>query len=793
MKTAVRAAAIPHLLADVPPEIRILSLDCFDTLIWRNVNAPADVFADLPFAGGGIEARSWAELRARKTIPFIHGRAEVTIDEIYSTLMPSADPAARAAAIEAELRAEDRHCFAFAPTRDLILDAKRRGFQVIVVSDTYLSQSHLRALISAAGGADLAAMIDRIFCSCEYGVSKAGGLFTHVLADLGVSPATIVHLGDNRVADFEAPGKLGISAVHFQQFDAAAEQRLRLEAVAATLLDPVTRVDVPALQPHRAQIALRENDDPVFTLGHDVLGPIMHGFALWLREEIKMLEAQHGCAPKLLFLLRDGHLPWRVFVETFPDLADHATAVEVSRFSATAAGFTDAAAIERYLAPEIDTGQFATFAKQLLFSRDEAAKLCRNMTKRGFLSAMREEGNVRKVTRRSAEYRQRLFAHLRDNGVVDGDIVMLVDLGYNGSVQNAVEGVLQDEMGLIVTGRYLLLRETYLSGLDKRGYFDTSNHDSKALHALSESIAIVEQLSTLAQGSVVDYKSDGTPIRSAPGVKGAQSAVRDVVQDACIAYVRSVGSGIVRTPHSDEAQCRRRLAGASLARLLFLPIESEVALLETFHHDVNLGTKDVIRFVDTTAAADGLRRRGLFYVKNAMRAYLPGELQRHGLPLNLSIYSTRRFALDLRKSDFDVGAIQMPVLLMDKSSHAEIAVDAFPTSEGFYQALIPVGAGRFTVGVQFGRLFDWVQIEEASFHHVDDFMKPRDKEGGMAATCLFDAMDEAAPGLYQAREPSGFMLVNPPIVEKTHALMLSIVFRPIVKRPAAAVSALKAA
>jgi hypothetical protein len=316
---------------------------------------------------------------------------------------------------------------------------------------------------------------------------------------------------------------------------------------------------------------------------------------------------------------------------------------------------------------------------------------------------------------------------------------------------------------------------------------------SDLLHALSESIAIVEQLSTLAQGSVVDYKPDGMPIRSAPGVKGAQSDARDAAQDACIAYVRGVGAGIVRAPHSDESECRRRLAGASLARLLFLPVESEVALLETFHHDVNLGTKDVIRFVDTAAAAEGLRRRGLFYVKNAMRAYLPGELQRHGLPLNLSIYSTRRFGLDLRKSDFDVGAIPIQVMLMDQSSHAEISVDAYPTSEGFYQALIPVGAGRFTAGVQFGGQFDWVQIEEASFHHVDDFMKPRDKEGAIAAQPLFDGMEEAAPGLYQMRNTSAFMLVNPPLVDKSRALMLSVVFRPIVSRPAAASPVMKAA
>ncbi|MGV3770935.1 MAG: HAD family hydrolase [Sphingobium phenoxybenzoativorans] len=793
MKTAVRAAALPTLLADAPQNIRVLSLDCFDTLIWRNVNLPVDVFADLPFPGGGIEARTWGGIKARKSLPFINGRDEVTIEEIYGALMPDADDAARASAIEAELAAEAHHCFAFAPTRDLIVDAKRRGLQVIIVSDTYLSEPQLRALIASAAGQAVADMIDRIFCSCEYGVSKAGGLFTHVLADLGISPSAILHVGDNHMADRIAPAKLGVNTVHLEQFDDVAEQRLRLEAVAATILDPAVRHKHPALQPHRAQISLREECDAVETLGHDVLGPIMHSFALWLREEADAMAAATGRPVKLLFLLRDGHLPAQAFAAAFPEWADRIASVELSRFTATAASFTDAAAIERYLAPEIDTAQFATFAKQMLFNRDESTKLCRNASKRGFLKSVLEPSNVRKIVNRSGDFAKRLFAHLTSHGVERGDAVMLVDLGYNGSVQNAVEAVLRKGMDLEVSGRYLLLRETFLSGLDKRGYMDTRNHDSKALHALSESIAIVEQLCTLAQGSVVDYKPDGSPIRSAAGVKGAQSENRDRAQRACLEFVRGVGTGLVKAPLSDDAECRRRMAGAALARLLFLPMESEVALLETFHHDVNLGTKDMVSFVDTAAATEGLRRRGIFYVKNAMRAYLPGELQRHGLPLNLSIFSTRRFGLDLRKADFDVGAMKLPVILIDQSSHAQIEVDAYPTSEGYYQAMIPVGEGQYSAGIQLGQHFEWVQVEEASFHYVDDYMKPKAAEGAIAAHPLFDAMEEVSAGLYRCQSEAGFMLIQPPISAPGRNLLLSIVFRPVVTRPQAVQSVQKAA
>ena len=784
-KTAVRARALATLLADAP-EAKILSLDCFDTLIWRNVNAPVDVFADLALPGGGGEARVWAESRARRIAPFETGRSEVTIDQIYAALMPGADPAARAAAIETELDAEARHCFAFAPVRDLILDAKRRRLQVVIVSDTYLGEPRLRRLIARVAGDALAAMIDRIFCSCDYGMSKAGGLFEPVLAALGASPASILHVGDNRVADQEAPAKFGIPSVHFEQFDMDSEQRLRFEAAAAAIVEPATRVDVPTYQPHRVAVSLRGDPDPAAALGHDVLGPLMHGFAHWLADEADAMEARLGRPVKLLFLLRDGHLPMQAFAALFPGRADRIAAVEISRFTAAAASFADEAAIARHVLPELAQSPLPVLARQLLFDRDEVAKLTRSDDPEAFAAKIAEPANRRRILARSRDFAQRLFAHLGRSGVTRGDAVMLVDLGYNGSVQNMVEPVLRAGMGLEVAGRYLLLRENILSGRDKAGLFDVRHYDSRLLDSLAGSIAVVEQLCTLAQGSVIDYRANGAPIRSALGVKNTQSLCRDRAQAACLDFVRTATAGVVRAPVSDDPAARRRMAAAVLARLLFLPLESEVALFRDFHHDANLGTRETFRIVDTEAAASEMRRRGIFYAKNAMRIHLPGELQQHGLPLTLANFGTKRFGLDLRKADFDVGAMALPVLLMDgQGQHAETSVEAHPTVEGYYRALVPVGVGRYTVGIQLGQVFDWVQIEEAGFHYVDDFLDSRGREGAIAAQPLMEGMEEASPGLYRSEGAHGFMMVPPPVIAQAgRAMLFSLVFRPVVRRSA---------
>ena len=48
----------------------------------------------------------------------------MAIAEIYAQLMPNASPLERKAAIAAEIAAEARHCYAFAPTVELMRNAR---------------------------------------------------------------------------------------------------------------------------------------------------------------------------------------------------------------------------------------------------------------------------------------------------------------------------------------------------------------------------------------------------------------------------------------------------------------------------------------------------------------------------------------------------------------------------------------------------------------------------------------------------------------------------------------------
>lgn len=779
---------LPHALPEALDGrfgIKLLSLDCFDTLLWRDTHAPRDLFGALPQVT--VAQRQWAESGARSAAMLRRRRNEVTIAEIYGELYPNASDADRDAAIADELAAEARHCFAFSPTVELMREAKRRGLQIAIVSDTYLDETQLRALIAAAAGDDVAALIDHLFCSATYGASKSEGLYKHVLKALGIAPDAILHIGDNPVADVKGVAPFGVHTLHLEQFLAPTEQRLRLEAAVSAMLHPVEPGMATTHQPHRATLAAVEPqiDEAAEALGFSVLGPVLHGFNQWIHDEAEALRAKAGGTVHPLFLMRDGHLPLLMHRAGGSDVPGHA--IEISRFTATAASFADEAAIRRYLQRETAT-DLKVIAKQLLLPAAEITMVVDQLPakERGaaFVRAMTHPSRVRRIVAASHRFAERLVAHVRATvNPAPGDTLMLVDLGYNGSVQNEIEPVLRRLLNVEVAGRYLLLREQFQSGFDKKGFLDGRHYDANTLEAMCGNVAVVEQICTAAQGSVVDYTVEGNPLRRENSIKGRQSAVRERIQRGCVRFEQAQASTILRASEGDGAAMWRRASAAALARLMFLPMPGELAVVSEFEHDVNLGGDDVVPLFDTALARRGLRERGLFYMKGSERMYLPAELQGEGLALKMTLLAHKRFGLALKYADFIDRTIALPVIIADGNEVTTCTITATPTHDGYYIAPIPIGDCRFSVGLQFGQLFEWLQVENVKFMPTRDFLAERPRANvEVPARPSLEGMTTTARHLFQCEDAFSFMMVPPPTRQSDEQMMLAVTFRPLVDR-----------
>jgi len=789
MAKTIYADQLAHALDHCDAPIEALSLDCFDTLIWRTTPEPSDVFCDL-VPKISRQARQVAEHTARERRKISHGNNEISLTDIYRCALPHGSEAEQRALIEAELAAEHQHCFAFGPCVALIRAAKQRGLKIIIVSDTYFSEAELRALIAAKAGADVLALIDKVFCSCEYGRGKTSGLFDDALKHLRVRAERVLHIGDHPVADVTFAEKHGLHSLHLVQGDPWLAEQWRLESTALLLSEDALRATVAPLLPHRPQLAehARRHTQPAERVGYATLGPIMYGFVRWVQSEAREL-VQAGGKVKLCFLMRDGFLPMQVYEHLRSSDDPPAYSAEISRFTAFASSFTKSADILAYLALTSAFADIPAMCRQLLLTETETQGLVRKFgghenAEQQYLREVTSADYMRRIVERSAQFRTQLIAHLRRQlDPQPGETLMLVDLGYAGTVQNLVQDILEEAFQIKVEGRYLLLRDVPRADDQRRGYFGPDRFDGRLLEALMTYVALIEQLCTTDYGSVVGYEDDGRSKRKSAHVTERQLEHRGEAQRACLEFIDDLPSAS-RSACADLPLAREHGARAAFARLMFLPTRDEAAFFETFAHDVNLGVKDALPLADFAAAREDLHRLGPMYVNSTVRMHVPSELRNMGLDLALQLFTLRRFELKLNAIDFRTDTVKLPVMIAGKTQTSITEIEALPTFEGYYAALIPLGKNEYSVGLMFGQENSLVQLESARAMpaHQQFTSATRQQEIDLLPNAMAEGCEVLLGNLLSLGSPESFLYFAPPAKPTSTPWVLRVVFRPLVKR-----------
>lgn len=219
----------------------------------------------------------------------------------------------------------------------------------------------------------------------------------------------------------------------------------------------------------------------------------------------------------------------------------------------------------------------------------------------------------------AAGLRARLLAYLHHaipgfDGCTD---LVIADLGYSGSVQKALRRIFELE------GIDIRLHGTYLMSLDD-AFDDLAEEDSAAgfisdlvvtphvKRMLIRNVALLEQACCSADGSVRDYDG-GAVLREINPRSPEQVALAAEIQAGALAFAASADGvahhyGLDPYAASDVAA---RWCAATLARLLLLPDDDELALLGTLKHDVNLGTHALAPLLDGQFVRDQITARGL--------------------------------------------------------------------------------------------------------------------------------------------------------------------------------------
>jgi FMN phosphatase YigB (HAD superfamily) len=442
-------------LAALLAEAEAVSFDIFDTLFVRPLCDPEDAF-DLLGARFGI-----ADFRARRQAAQVRafarmreeGRGEITLDGIYGCLDRVAVPAAALRRAEYDLElALTRPNPALVP---LLHDLLARGRRVVAISDMYLPRDFFEALFDRY-------RLPRVpfFISADQDATKRdhGALFDIAARALDLPPGRILHIGDNPVSDIAQGRARGFATFHYREAGRPAAPTR--EGPAASLAAGFPRICPPDPQagPFHAR-AFRHG------------GPAAVGFLDWVAAQ-----AEADGVERVLFVSRDGFVLERIArARAAAAPSDEPSLPAFSYFMGSRTAFTLAGMTEANFAAHLDfllSGSDGMAPLELLerldvtppadhimddlgLGRDVVLDRTMRPRARDFLVASRAA--ILRVARRN---RQGLFQYLRACGVRSGMRVALVDIGWHGTTQLALERALDGLMEIDLRGYYFCLADT---------------------------------------------------------------------------------------------------------------------------------------------------------------------------------------------------------------------------------------------------------------------------------------------------------------------------------------------
>ena len=284
----------------------IVSFDIFDTLLMRKTLYPTDVFefVEKKAKREKLQFINFAKIRINaekrcnlKQVP--------SIFDIYEEMARennlSKDICQKYMDLEFEM--EKKLLCVREDMLDIFQEAKEKK-EVYLISDMYWPNEYLEDILFSLGIEGY----KKLYVSCEYGKTKASGLFTHYIKE--IQGKKYLHIGDNYEVDFLMAQRNGIEAYHI--FSAYEMLRKSEDCI---LLKHENKMNLSARYMVGRFIAKVYSSPFVFetlrskegiedgrTFGYVYLAPIITQYMLWLSENVDKEDSV------ILFSSRDGYL-----------------------------------------------------------------------------------------------------------------------------------------------------------------------------------------------------------------------------------------------------------------------------------------------------------------------------------------------------------------------------------------------------------------------------------------------------------------------------------------------------
>ncbi|MEG0073114.1 MAG: hypothetical protein RR922_01785 [Clostridia bacterium] len=424
----------------------IISFDIFDTLVFRNVMKPKDIFKiveetfiDHDIIKGFAKFRAESEAKAR----LLSGKEDIELDEIYD-FMDDKYKGYTEKIKQYELDIEKEFIVENKFMKKAFNYAKKLNKKILIISDMYLPNSFLQLVLEKEGYKGF----DNLYVSGSLNKTKAtGSIYEFVRSENKIRMSDKwLHIGDNTRSDIENAKSKGINVFYYKPPAERIKYNYKMNLKESIM--------------NAIQINTSRNGIEISTfekMGIEDVSSIFYGFCDWLASVTSTQD-------NLMFLSRDGYFPQKVY-ELFKEKRKIDVYTKYLLTSRKAYQIPAYALMEKkdvieqltlwnsqldhkitikdiYKQVGLDASSFIREIKTLGFKDENTVLDFMNRDKIKKLLALTYSKIKKKLELRLELVKE----YLIQEGVDKFEQLNIVDIGWRGSIHNAMQKILSNDI-----------------------------------------------------------------------------------------------------------------------------------------------------------------------------------------------------------------------------------------------------------------------------------------------------------------------------------------------------------
>lgn len=609
-------------IGTILPGIRVLSLDIFDTLLFRTCRKPEDIFEAVGQKAAACNmlhpSLSSGDFSAIRTYAldtaYQKSSVEPHLEDILACLPAMVGDAGRFLGLELETEAE--YCYLNPSMVSLVKECRNRGIRIALLTDMYLGKKHLNHILKKSGFP--MEWVDCLMVSSDEGAMKTTGELFQKLLDRypEVHSSQILHVGDNLSREIVQASHFGIKTCHYDVVLGDSTDVLNYEALGYQKVLPKLFSLRSLAMSLNADVA--PSDQRWHQLGSGVFGPFLSAFCEWI-VDTAVEEKVPVIAPFMREAVLLGPMLKRVLRKRKLDIP--VLPLNVSRHSVVLAGkkffdeklFDSMARTRQYfrISELFATLGFDHVPESFLSHSDtylENAKKVHLDSGNSLYEALEaylfRDANKEQIENIFQKKRYALLNYI--NGIVGKyDRVISVDIGFFGQIQEGLESAFQIEnrkktwIHLLGFGREKLV-SLLGKGLNFQFFAGGMGCNRKFVREIHRSAPVVEQMFMLKEGSTLGYTElpDGrwVPVLESNPIDAQEIKKKQIVQNGIERFqdlwfqFSDMKPDVVKSLVCDRSGWVRLIH-----RLIRMPTPEEAYLIGDLHNDTNYGSTRTVR------------------------------------------------------------------------------------------------------------------------------------------------------------------------------------------------------